>query len=268
MDELERQIEALQNILNEFRNTCKDIENICKKTAPKNTCKECGGPVYAKGLCKNCYARDRYKKSIVDKSAEAEADRKYHQDHWRELIAIAAIGTEFELPPDFNETMDALLDELAENEQDVLAKRYRDMLTRRAIAHEKDLSSERIRQIECKALRDLRTPYNARLMQIGMAENEQEMRRIQEFYRDKVNGKAKWENINGAKDLAHLELSMRAYNCLARAGCKTITDVARLAGTGKLLEVRNLGYKSRQEILSKLYRIGWEGHWYTAENGK
>ena len=59
-------------------------------------------------------------------------------------------------------------------------------------------------------------------------------------------------------DIAELELSVRSYNCLRRAGCSTIGDVIDLIGEDGdgLLKVRNLGRKSLEEVLAKLSELG------------
>ena len=48
--------------------------------------------------------------------------------------------------------------------------------------------------------------------------------------------------------LEEMGLSVRAYNCLKRAGVRTLDDVIRL-GSDRLLEVRNLGKKCYDEIV-------------------
>lgn len=51
--------------------------------------------------------------------------------------------------------------------------------------------------------------------------------------------------------IEEMNLSYRAYNCLKRAGVRTLDDVIRL-GSDKLLKVRNLGKKSYDEIVQIL----------------
>jgi len=48
-----------------------------------------------------------------------------------------------------------------------------------------------------------------------------------------------------------LDLSVRSYNCLRRAGLDTVADIIRLS-EGELMQIRNLGRKSYEEILEKL----------------
>ena len=48
--------------------------------------------------------------------------------------------------------------------------------------------------------------------------------------------------------IEEMNLSVRAYNCLKRAGVRTLDDIIRL-GSDRLLEVRNLGKKCYDEIV-------------------
>ena len=55
-------------------------------------------------------------------------------------------------------------------------------------------------------------------------------------------------------EITELNLSVRSYNCLKRAGCNTIGDILALQdeeGQG-LRRIRNLGSRSEQEILDRL----------------
>lgn len=49
-----------------------------------------------------------------------------------------------------------------------------------------------------------------------------------------------------------LELSVRAQNCLKRAGIMSVARLINIAATDELLKLRNLGRKSYTEIKSKL----------------
>jgi len=58
--------------------------------------------------------------------------------------------------------------------------------------------------------------------------------------------------------IEELELSVRAYNCLKRAGITKVGEVLeRLKkGTGELLAIRNFGQKSLDELMEKLQQKG------------
>ena len=52
-----------------------------------------------------------------------------------------------------------------------------------------------------------------------------------------------------------LELSVRSYNCLKRAGISTVEDLANKTEED-MMKVRNLGKKSLDEVINKLHSLG------------
>lgn len=68
-----------------------------------------------------------------------------------------------------------------------------------------------------------------------------------------------------AASIDELELSVRAQNCLKRAGIMTIEKLADIAGSEELLKLRNLGKKSYTEIKTKLLVFGYSA---LSESGK
>lgn len=64
------------------------------------------------------------------------------------------------------------------------------------------------------------------------------------------------------KDIAHikmeeLDLTVRSYNCLRKAGIETLGELSKL-GIQDLLKIKNLGRKSLTEIIDKLREYGFE----------
>ncbi len=55
-------------------------------------------------------------------------------------------------------------------------------------------------------------------------------------------------------DISELNLSVRSYNCLKRAGCNTVEDVIRIIESDEngLKKIRNLGSRSETEILERI----------------
>ena len=51
-----------------------------------------------------------------------------------------------------------------------------------------------------------------------------------------------------------LELSVRSYNCLKRAGISTVQDLANKT-EADMMKVRNLGKKSLDEVTNKLHSL-------------
>ena len=52
-----------------------------------------------------------------------------------------------------------------------------------------------------------------------------------------------------------LELSVRSYNCLKRAGIHTVADIVNKTEQD-MIKVRNLGKKSLDEVTNKLHSLG------------
>jgi DNA-directed RNA polymerase subunit alpha len=52
-----------------------------------------------------------------------------------------------------------------------------------------------------------------------------------------------------------LELSVRAYNCLKRAGIHTLQDLVNKSESD-MMKIRNLGKKSLKEVLDKIKEMG------------
>jgi DNA-directed RNA polymerase subunit alpha len=55
--------------------------------------------------------------------------------------------------------------------------------------------------------------------------------------------------------IEELELSVRSFNCLKRAGIATVEDLANKSETD-MMKVRNLGKKSLDEVTNKLHSLG------------
>lgn len=57
------------------------------------------------------------------------------------------------------------------------------------------------------------------------------------------------------KPIEEMELSVRSYNCLKRAGIETIGDLAKKSRS-EMMKVRNMGAKSLEEVIAKLEALG------------
>ena len=73
--------------------------------------------------------------------------------------------------------------------------------------------------------------------------------RIQVIAAEEENSKDKVLEMN----IDELELSVRSYNCLKRAGINTVEELCNRTSED-MMKVRNLGRKSLEEVLSKLRR--------------
>ena len=59
--------------------------------------------------------------------------------------------------------------------------------------------------------------------------------------------------------IEELDLSVRSYNCLKRAGINSVEDLANKTEED-MMKVRNLGRKSLEEVLNKMQELGLELH--------
>ena len=55
--------------------------------------------------------------------------------------------------------------------------------------------------------------------------------------------------------IEELELSVRSFNCLKRAGISTVEDLTNKT-ENEMMKVRNLGKKSLEEVTAKLRSLG------------
>ena len=83
---------------------------------------------------------------------------------------------------------------------------------------------------------------------IEMSDNAKSIPVIQETEDD---GKEKAKDMN----IDELELSVRSYNCLKRAGINTVKELCEKSQE-EMMNVRNLGRKSLEEVLAKLKELG------------
>lgn len=58
-------------------------------------------------------------------------------------------------------------------------------------------------------------------------------------------------------EIEKLELSVRSYNCLKRAGLNTVSNVIDAMHGDSLWKIRNLGKNSRAEIHVRIYEFGY-----------
>ena len=57
--------------------------------------------------------------------------------------------------------------------------------------------------------------------------------------------------------IEELDLSVRSFNCLKRAGINTVEDLINKSEE-EMMKVRNLGKKSLEEVIAKLRSLGFD----------
>lgn len=168
---------------------------------------------------------------------------------------------------------------MTESESTVIKKRFKHYLTLEEIANDMNISKERVRMIEQKALRKLRHPSRWTKITCGI-NFENDIIELQE----RVNAKekelssklhllrAKIEKIDAVlkefgfdlklttpedeSPIDVLGLSVRSYNCLKRSGVNTIKELT-LMTENELRNVRNLGPRCTEEVIVALEKFGY-----------
>ena len=73
-----------------------------------------------------------------------------------------------------------------------------------------------------------------------------------------VNVKIGFSKIDCEKKIEEIEFSVRAINSLKRSGLFTIGDVIDAVAQNKIMQIKNLGIKTRNEIKTRLLVLGYE----------
>lgn len=178
-------------------------------------------------------------------------------------------------PPDLNGTLEyVLITFLSERSADIIRQRFKQGKTHTEIGKEYQLTNERIRQIEERALKELRRPQAIKLLQNGVngtmksaVDNAIEQVRSDELARAVEHLETFCSNkeydeddlpplaVAWSKDLRVHSLSVRCYNALKHAGINTLGDLTKLTSR-QLKRVRNLGKKCYDEVINLLERYG------------
>lgn len=205
-------------------------------------------------------------------------DKKYRQgfsDYLSEYYPLNLLHSIHPEQPeritdDIQAGLEYILTTLSDREQEIIRLRFRERRTRADIGEEFCITQERVRQIEAKALRKLRLPNRYQFIRVGLMGFIRQVRDeshkagyekgYEEGYKtgmeDAANGKT-YRGVTAkitALPIDALKLSIRAYNCLLRLGCKTIGDCMVLKKE-QILNVRNFGVKSRNEIALTLQKF-------------
>lgn len=170
----------------------------------------------------------------------------------------------------FNERLEFLLTKLVitDREEKVIRLYYIDGKTFEKIGREFGTTRERIRQIQEKAIKKLKLFkkyfYGGKwcLMEDLAKEEYQKYLETQKSYWKYESAKQyilQYESgvflpIREQK-IENLDLTMRTYNCLKRAGIRTIGDLLNFSYYD-LIKIRNLGRKSMKEILDTIHDLG------------
>ena len=179
------------------------------------------------------------------------------------------------MPWDIQNSMKEVLYTLTERERKVLTARGIEGLTLQEVGKRFGVNGERIRQIEAKAIRKIKHPSRYKLLILG---SDYAKRKADAIEKGRAAAKKEFDeylktlsaqNFEAEKErllreysiqkktylqdtpIENMELSVRAYNCLCRAGYKNVGELIDLPAE-KIMTIRNLGKKSFEEVVHTL----------------
>lgn len=176
------------------------------------------------------------------------------------------INGNFTLPSDAEKTLNYIILQLKDQEQTAIKLYYFDEMTLEEAGKELNVTRDRVRQIIAKALRKLRNPTRSNILRDGLEKRENmiaakariEKETTEKYlreYKEKLESEQKEKQQNPTiwleEKIEELDLSIRSYNCLRRAGIYTIKEIF-VKTNEELRCIRNLGRKSVDEIKEKV----------------
>lgn len=226
-------------------------------------------PGYITGLYPYNLALSVVENGLLNDWRSSNHDPRFYQPYGEELESLKSEAMSIlytvHIPSFLKE-----IKTLTEREHGVLSLRYEHCMILDDVGKYFNVTRERIRQIERKAMRKLWNPYRRKnyilleYSEVEKAETEKHVVIMQNMIlEDRLKAYESLEDISEEKEkapetitlddisIAELDLSVRSYNCLVRRGYKTIGSL-RDVSREELMNIRNLGRKSYLEILDKV----------------
>ena len=233
------------------------------------------GPPYVDSILKysealGCDPGDLFKGSVDPKAYELTDD----------LTSIYPYNLIFSIFQDMDILYDVYIpafyevfaDELTIRERIVLENRYKYLMKLGDVGEQFDVTKERIRQIEKQAFRKLKHPLNSNKYILGKRaadkiqdlQNQLELLKAEnDILKHEITDAVSYEESKNFIEsnrillipIADLDFSVRTYNCLLRAGIKTLGDIQNRTIVD-LMNIRNLGRKSLEEVLATAHSYG------------
>ena len=167
--------------------------------------------------------------------------------------------------------LEHVLSTLTEREQQAIAEYFGNGGTLESTAKLWNVTKERARQIIAKAVRKLRHPMRFKIIKYGLEgwnrrkAIEQEDLMLDEQEAMLIHRRAiveqlieEEQEIKRKITIEEMQLSVRTYNCLGRAGIRTLNDLMKYTeenGYSGLCRIRTLGRKSLSEIFRKMEEL-------------
>jgi RNA polymerase sigma factor (sigma-70 family) len=163
----------------------------------------------------------------------------------------------------FDKNFIDVLETLTPRENACIRLYFKEGYTLESIGNQLGITRERVRQIISKGLRRIQHPARLKYLRYGkeLYDLQNSVLEMKEALQQKINIIAKRINMPSLRSIQVqaielmpidvLDLSVRSYHCLRRAGINTIGDLLSTS-EDELRTIRHLGNKSVKEILTKL----------------
>lgn len=189
-----------------------------------------------------------------------KAKKTYPYNLLTQMFGPEGVTTDFSVTKELISDLDQLLDKhLTEPEAYILRLRYINELKLEDIANLREVTRERIRQIEAKALRRLRhVVYTQSLLlskQILNKKNEiksleSQIQQIRDTMSDVLEHPSN-------TPIEELPLSVREFNGLKRAGVNNVHDILKSINNIEIMTYRSLGLGSINNIINVLQKLDY-----------
>lgn len=159
-------------------------------------------------------------------------------------------------PADFDGTLAYVLSRFSERRQRAIEARFKEYKTFREVGEVLGVTTERARTIINSTTRKMCHPRCRAVLKSGLAEHIASIRAalaVEQASKEEASNELK-----NPRDIVveELEFSVRAFNCLKRAGLNTVGDI--LDNGEALFKVQNCGKRTVEEVELKLHSLGYD----------
>ena len=205
-------------------------------------------------------------KSILIKFAK----KSYPYNLLESIIGSEALVINFTTTNHLLDDMDKLLDNyLDERESLILRLRFINGMTLEKIAEILDITRERVRQLESKAIRKLQHVINTQklLQSSSIQENEQEIEKQKRtiavlesqihYLKSQIKQEVGYEPLAITNSIIQLGLINRNYNKLSMSGIQTVEELLNSILTDEIHSLKSMGMNSVNDILYRLHKMNY-----------
>ena len=198
------------------------------------------------------------------------AKRSYPYNLLGNVVGVDALAVNFAITNHLLDDVDQLLDDyLDERESLILRLRFINGMTLESVADVIGMTRERVRQLEAKAMRQLRhVVYTQKLLQSSqIQENQCEIEKQKriiaslesqiQYLRSQIKKEVGYEPLILTNTIITLGLINRVYNHLRMSGIQTLEELLKSIVSDEIHSLRGMGRTSINNILYRLHQLNY-----------